>query len=648
MLGDNERDRSLQRNQIIGIVLMTGLLVAWSYFAMPPQPPRQPVAPDTAVTRETAETPGTVPAETNTAEHDRALPEEVSGLPPVAAAPADAADDEVVLQGDLLDLRFTRVGARLKQATVLLGDNGDDSVQLVPEGETGIDAEDAYPLGVWVSGALGDKANSRRWEVLPSRGDNEARFQFEWPGRARLTKTFRRNGHPHVFEVEVAYTNLGTETRRLGMDMKEPALKLGWAPNVTSGDENNRMAHQAVLWRVNGKNEYHYTSKFKEGDQGQVHDPEFVGIKSAYFLAALKLEPAQEGEKGSPDCLGYYQGSTKHFEVGIGVPRTEVAPGQTLTYRFQVYLGPTNLASLKAGWDGLDDALQFIISVRFMDQFAKFLLSVLNWFHAHVIANYGLAIIFLTVLVRVIMLPLTLKGMKSMKKMQKLAPEIEKLKEEVGDDKEELQRRTMEMWRERGVNPLGGCFPLLLQMPVFIALYRMLAMAFELRRAPFFFWITDLSEPDRMMELPFNIPIPLSPNPISSVNLLPILMGFAMVLSMKFQPSSATVQNPQQKIMMRIMPIFFSVICYNMASGLNLYILTSTLLGIAQNYIVHISDIDVDVAPKKKAGAKKYGNFYTAAQARKREAAKEMRRKKRPHPRATDGSVKKTGRGKKQ
>ena len=134
-----------------------------------------------------------------------------------------------------------------------------------------------------------------------------------------------------------------------------------------------------------------------------------------------------------------------------------------------------------------------------------------------------------------------------------------------------------------------------------------------------------------MMQLPFQIPIPLSASPIESVNLLPILMGFAMVLSMKFQPSSATVQNPQQKIMMRIMPIFFSVICFNMASGLNLYILTSTLLGIAQNYIVHISDINVVVAPHKKAGGKKYDNFYTQAQARKRETAKEARRKKRPH-----------------
>ena len=104
----------------------------------------------------------------------------------------------------------------------------------------------------------------------------------------------------------------------------------------------------------------------------------------------------------------------------------EVLPGETRCYTFQVYLGPTNLENLKAGWPELDDSLQFIISVGIIEnQFAKFLLSVLNWFHAHVIANYGLAVIFLTVLVRVAMLPLTLKGMKSMKKMQKLGPEME-------------------------------------------------------------------------------------------------------------------------------------------------------------------------------------------------------------------------------
>ena len=176
------------------------------------------------------------------------------------------------------------------------------------------------------------------------------------------------------------------------------------------------------------------------------------------------------------------------------------------------------------------------------------------------------------------------------------------------------------------MNPLGGCFPILLQMPVFIAFYRMLSNAFELRGADFIFWIKDLSEPDRFCDLPFAIPLPMTEAVIDSFNVLPLLMGIAMVLSQKLMPTSGPVQNQQQKIMMTMMPVIFSVICYNMPAGLNLYILTSTVLGMVQNYFVHVSDDDVKT--KKKKVAKRPKHFYAAAQQKKKEMAKEARRDK--------------------
>jgi len=221
---------------------------------------------------------------------------------------------------------------------------------------------------------------------------------------------------------------------------------------------------------------------------------------------------------------------------------------------------------------------------------------------------------------------LTWKSMLSMKKMSKLAPEMEKLKAECGDDQQELQKRMMELYRERGVSPLGGCLPMLLQMPVFIALYRMLWSAFELRGAPFMLWITDLSEPDRLLMLPFKIPLPFSELPLESLNLLPILMAVAMVVSQKLMPMSGPVQNQQQKVLMTFMPIFFAVITYNMASGLNLYILVSTLLGIAQNFL--IQGMDVDVEPVKRKKPAKPRHFYDLARARQREMNKEIRKQK--------------------
>lgn len=637
MLGENERDKSLQRNQMLAVVLMTVLILVWSFFFMPTTPPVTPPPADQAVPAQTtsesqpAQAERTAPATTEPADQTAAEP----GAPRPDLRSDEQLGPDVVLRDDYLELAFTKVGARLKQATVVLGDNGHNSVQLVRTREeqgVEVDGEAAYPLGLLVAGDLGEKANDRAWTVVPTDDPEEARFELEWPGVARITKSYRLGSNPHVVEVSVVYTHLGDRTR-LGLDMESPAFSLLWEPGVESGDLHKRLAQPSVIWRKDGEIEHHYTKDFDPADgRTKVRGLDYLGMKSAYFLVAMKPEPAE----GDAPWWGWYEGEKKNYTVGVGVPSVTVEPGDTVTGNFRLYLGPTHASHMQAAWHGLDESLQFIISVRAMDWFAKFLLGILNWFHDHVIANYGLAIIFLTVLVRVAVFPLTLKSMRSMKAMQKLAPEMEKLKKEIGDDQQELQKRMMEMYKERGVNPLGGCLPMVLQLPVFIALYRMLATAFELRRAPFFGWITDLSEPDKLMEFGFQIPVPFME--IDSLNVLPILMGVAMVISMKVTPTAA-VQNAQQKMLMTIMPIFFALICYNMAAGLNLYILTSTILGIAQNWVVHITDINVDVTPKKKAGAKKYSNFYAAAQARKREMAKDARREKRG--RAQGGEPKK-------
>jgi YidC/Oxa1 family membrane protein insertase len=259
-----------------------------------------------------------------------------------------------------------------------------------------------------------------------------------------------------------------------------------------------------------------------------------------------------------------------------------------------------------------------------MDWFAKLLLGLLNWFYAY-IPNYGLGIIFLTVIVRVAIYPLTLKSMKSMKKMQLLGPEMEELKKKYGDNQQELNKKMMEIYKERGVNPLGGCLPLILQMPVFIAFYRMLWNAFELRGAPFVGWITDLSKPDRMFPMPWMANVPFLGPMFEYLNLLPILMGVAMVLSQKVMPVSGPAQNPQQKMMMNIMPVVFSFMCYNMASGLNLYILTSTILGVVQQKFIRVAD--AELKEKKKAPSKRQ-HFYTAAMARKRQVTREAKKEK--------------------
>jgi YidC/Oxa1 family membrane protein insertase len=632
---NDDRDRDMQRAQMIGLVLMTVMVVLWSWYFMPAPvaPPPAPIAQEApAAALPTAQLPPDIID----------APAGVT-LPPVAEQ-ADPAADEIALKGDRLELVFTKVGARLKRANVLLeqkdASGALDRVQLVPESPELPDTATVYPLGLRFSqDYLGEALDVRRWDAEVDPSGRAVTFTLALPPDAVIKKKFflteGEESSSHVLNVDVSYTNTGTQPRRLGVDEKEPAFSLDWGPNVASGDVNRGVV-QEIVWRRENLNNHLPTADLTPPDPDRpfsesVRDPEWIAVKSAYFVVALKpeFEGAQGWVAGTED--------PHRFRVGMGAPRAEVMPSETLTRGFRVYLGPTQLAALRGAWPGLHEVLQFFTmqGFGFMDTFAKFLLSILHWFY-NLIPNYGLAIIFLTILVRMVLFPLTIKSMRSMKKMQKLQPEMERIKGEVGEDQREMQRRMMELYRERGVNPLGGCFPMLLQMPVFIALYRMLWSAYEMRRAPFALWIKDLSEPDALFMLPTPLHLPFGHATITSFNLLPFLMGGAMLLSTRMMPTSGPVQNPQQKLMMNLMPVIFSVFCYNMASGLNLYILTSTMLGIAQNYFIHVSDADVQAKKPKTKAPNRSRHFYTAAQARKREAAKEARREKkqktRPEP----------------
>jgi YidC/Oxa1 family membrane protein insertase len=193
------------------------------------------------------------------------------------------------------------------------------------------------------------------------------------------------------------------------------------------------------------------------------------------------------------------------------------------------------------------------------------ILKGLQFFYKY-IPNYGLAIILITLLIRTLLFPLQYKSFKSMKKMQKLQPELAKVKEKYGDDPQRMQKETMELFKRNGANPMGGCLPLILQMPVFFAFYQVLFNSVELLNAPFMLWINDLSVKD-----PYYV--------------LPVLMGAAMFGQTKLNPS--TTADPTQQKMMMFMPLIFTFFMKDLPAGLNLYIFVSTLFGILQQLFVY-------------------------------------------------------------
>ena len=251
----------------------------------------------------------------------------------------------------------------------------------------------------------------------------------------------------------------------------------------------------------------------------------------------------------------------------------EVLPAKgRLQYNYQAYFGPKRISTLKeAGHD-----LERIVNFGWFDKIAKPALYLLNFFYKYV-GNYGIAIILVTVLIKILFWPIAQKGLKSMKNMQKIQPKMAKLKEKYKDDSTRLNQEMMNLYKTYKVNPLGGCLPMILQIPVFFALYKVLLQAIELRHAPFMLWITDLSAPDRLM---IGVDIPY----LGGLPVLTLLMGGSMFLQQKMTPSPADAT--QAKIMM-FLPVIFTFMFLNFASGLVLYWLVNNLLSIGQQYMIN-------------------------------------------------------------
>ncbi len=291
---------------------------------------------------------------------------------------------------------------------------------------------------------------------------------------------------------------------------------------------------------------------------------DWAGYNDLYFLLAM-VPPQGEAWKATFRKL-----NEKAHEIILWSPKFTLAPKASKEIDLKLYFGPKSLEILKHVGYNLKSAVHFGI----FDPLAKPLLYCLHFFYRYT-HNYGVAIIILTIVIRLLFWPLNHMSYKSMKKMQELQPIIQKLKEKYGDDKNRLNQELMQLYRTYNVNPFMGCIPMLVQIPVFFALYKVLLMAIELRHAPFFAWINDLSAPDRLY-IGFHIPY------LGGIPVLTILMGISMYFQQKLSPTS---MDPTQAQIMNLMPVVFTLLFINFPSGLVLYWLTNNVLSIIQQYM---------------------------------------------------------------
>lgn len=309
----------------------------------------------------------------------------------------------------------------------------------------------------------------------------------------------------------------------------------------------------------------------------------WVAAHNQFFtLLAMPKDAAQE-VVARPVTLPQFPNVDEAANAPLprGIEAGLVYPGMTLTANSSVerqvvfYIGPKEyrtLADIGAKFQNhADDVMGFGSLYGFC---AKPLLIAMNWLHDWTKLGYGLVIVLLTVLLRATFWPLTAASTRSMKRMQAIAPEVNALKEKYKDDPQKFTQKQMELWKKHKVNPMSGCLPMLIQMPVFFGFFTMIRSAIELRGAHFL-WATDLSKPDTLFMIPgLNIPF----------NLMPLLMGGAMLWQSHLTPASPGMDPGQQKLM-RYMPLIFLVFLYNYSAGLSLYMIVSTTASILQTKV---------------------------------------------------------------
>jgi YidC/Oxa1 family membrane protein insertase len=363
----------------------------------------------------------------------------------------------------------------------------------------------------------------------------------------RIVKKFTIPNNSYVIELDEQISNLSSSSLPYNFQLVLGHMDLS---------ARNKQSRFQDIFIGNKEKTFHLSA----GKDYNGPDVKFIGLRDQYFC--IIVEPVQASSNAYVKKV-----TPQENEVGLFFGAVDINAGSQIGHSFRIYLGPQDLKIL----NNVNPEWSAVIYFGTFDFIAQLLLQLLGLFY-NLLHNWGLAIIILSTAVYFILFPLSMKQMRSMKEMQVLQPKIEALRKEYKDNPQKLNKEVMELYKAHNVNPLGGCLPLLLQMPIFFALYQALIRSVALRGAHFL-WIKDLSSPDGAFI--FKNSIPLFGN---QVNILPILMAIGMFVQQKISMAKATGEAAQQqKMMIIIMPIMFGVIFYQMPAGLVLYWFVNSL-----------------------------------------------------------------------
>lgn len=500
-------------------------------------------------------------------------PQQEGGLPAVAvpenrgavasAAPvvqAQAAGQAIHVETDLLDITLNSEGGDLRRVDLLThgknSEHRDIPFTLM---------NDRNPFFITQSGIKGAQGSGE--ESYPSHnslyqveqthyvlaeGANEVRVPFVWEDKTnnvRVTKSYIFYRDSYKIDVEYHVENGGSSHWK------------GGAYAQLLRDDQAPEAENAFIYTYTGGVAYTSEEHFQKIDFEDMAsspltrstDKGWVAMIQHYFLGAVVPHNNQQ------PTLYSYQPSQGRYAIGAILPAVSVPAGGSGDLSIQLFVGPKDQDRLEA----LAEGLELTVDYGWLTFLAQPLFWILNQIQ-DVVSNWGFSIILLTILIKLVFYKLSETSYRSMARMRKLSPRLASLKERYGDDRQKMNEAMMKIYREEKVNPMGGCLPILVQIPVFIALYWVLLESVEIRQAPFILWIQDLSAMD-----PYYI--------------LPLLMGGSMLVQQKLNP--APIDPIQQKVMM-ILPIVFTVFFAFFPAGLVLYWVVNNLISIAQQYYI--------------------------------------------------------------
>ena len=382
-----------------------------------------------------------------------------------------------------------------------------------------------------------------------TRGDETRTLTFtqSYPDQMRITKEFTFHPDTYGFDIQIRLHNLGKS-------QINENISLSWRQHVDPDAPTDSYGHDGPVSYFSDKID---RPEIKKMDADKTMGPyvSWGGYESKYFISAMIPQ------NPSLTSLRLIKDEQNLISVNLLGPKNVIPPGQQGIFNYKAFLGPKDYTILKTLNIGLENAIDFGSWLKWL---AIPMLVVLKFLYGYV-QNYGMAIILLTILIKIIFWPLGNKSYKSMKEMQKLQPKMLELREKYKNDKARLSQESMALYKTHHVNPMGGCLPMVAQIPVFFGLYKALLYAIELRHAPFFWWIQDLSAKD-----PYYI--------------TPLVMGATMFIQQKMTPTGA---DPMQAKIMLFMPVIFTFMFLNFPSGLVIYWVLNNVISIGQQYYIN-------------------------------------------------------------